>query len=80
MYELLQLKHVVLRAMYQLLKYGNIVDVFLVSVDVWANVAILLVYGSHDMRQVFRRLTVVNGTPWNLGCHNLVLELRYMNT
>ena len=30
--------------------------------DVWANVAILLMYGSHDMRQVFLRLTVVNGT------------------
>ena len=50
MYELLQLKHVVLRVMYYLLNYGNIVDVFLVSMDVWDNVAILLMYGSHDMR------------------------------
>ena len=24
--------------------------VFLVSMDIWANVAILLMYGSHDMR------------------------------
>ena len=40
----------VLRVMYQLLNYGNIVDVFLVSIDVWAQVAILLMYGSHDMR------------------------------
>ena len=31
---------------------------------------ILLMYGSHDMRQTgFRRLTVVNGTPEFLGCH-----------
>ena len=30
----------VLRVMYQLLNYGNIVDVFLVSIDVQANVAI----------------------------------------
>ena len=34
---------------YQLLNYGNIVVVFLVSIDVWANVAILLMYESHDM-------------------------------
>ena len=40
----------VLRVMYQLLNYGNIVDDNLVSMDVWANVAILLMYGSHDMR------------------------------
>ena len=31
-----------------------------VSIDVWANVAILITYGSHDMRH---RLTVVNRTP-----------------
>ena len=32
------------------------------------NVAILLMYGSHDMRHTgFRRLTVVNGTPENRG-------------
>ena len=35
------------------------------SMDVWANVAILLMYESHDMyeTQAFRKLTVVNGTP-----------------
>ena len=27
----------------------------------------LLTYGSHDMRQFFHRLTVVNGTPRNWG-------------
>ena len=37
------------------------------------DVAILLMYGSHDMRHTgFRRLTVVNGTPGSgrhkLGC------------
>ena len=42
-----------LRVMYQLLNYGNIVVVFLVSIDVWANVAILLTYESHDMRHRF---------------------------
>ena len=41
----------VLRVMYQLLNYGNIVDVFFVSIDVWTNVAILLMYGSLGMRQ-----------------------------
>ena len=35
------------------------------------DVAILLMYGSHDMRHTgFSRLTVVNGTPENLGRHN----------
>ena len=30
----------------------------------------LLMYGSHDMRHtVFHRLTVVKGTPRDLGCH-----------
>ena len=43
----------VLRVMYQLLNYGNIVDVFLVSMDVWANMANLLMYGSHDMRHKY---------------------------
>ena len=43
----------VLRVMYQLLNYGNIVVVFLVSIDVWANVAILLIYKSRDMRHRF---------------------------
>ena len=34
------------------------------------DVTILLIYGSHDMRHVgFCRLTVVNGTPWEMGCH-----------
>ena len=50
MYKLLQLKHVVLRVMYQLLNYGNIVDVFLVRMDVCVNVTLLLMYESHDMR------------------------------
>ena len=32
------------------------------------NMAILLMYESHDMRHTgFRRLTVVNGTPGNWG-------------
>ena len=32
------------------------------------DMAILLIYGSHDMRHTgFRRLTVVNGTPWKWG-------------
>ena len=43
----------ILRVMYQLLNYGNIVDDNLVSMDVWANVAILLMYGSHDMRHKY---------------------------
>ena len=35
-----------------------------------AKVAILLMYGSHDMRHtVFRRLTVINVTPQDLGHH-----------
>ena len=35
------------------------------------DVAILLIYGSHDMRHVgFRRLTVVNGTPREMGSHS----------
>ena len=34
------------------------------------DVAILLIYGSHDMRYAgFRRLTVVNGTPQEMGRH-----------
>ena len=41
--------------------------------------AILLIYGSHDMRHTgFRRLTVVNGTPefWGVTAwYSLVLEL-----
>ena len=42
---------------------------------------ILLMYGSHDMRHTgFRRLTVVNGTPGFLGCHNLVSEHKYTST
>ena len=49
----------VLRVMYQLLNYGNIVDVFLVSIEVWAQAAILLMYGSHDMRHI--------GFPWVNG-------------
>ena len=37
------------------------------------DVAILLMYGSHDMRHVsFRRLTVVNGTPRNGGVTRLI--------
>ena len=43
----------VFRLMYQLLNYGKIVDVLLVSMDVWANVANLLMYGSHDMRHKY---------------------------
>ena len=36
----------------------------LVSMDVWADVAILLMYGFHDIRYIgFHRLTVVNGPP-----------------
>ena len=32
----------------------------------------LLMYGSHDMRHTgFRRLTVVNGTPRDLGRHTV---------
>ena len=32
------------------------------------DVAILLMYGSHDMRHTgFRKLTVINGTPGNWG-------------
>ena len=32
------------------------------------DMAILLMYGSHDMRHIgFRRLTVVNGTPGKWG-------------
>ena len=45
------------------------------------DVAILLLYGSHDMRHAgFRRLTVVNGTPREMGCHSFVSELRFINT
>ena len=34
------------------------------------DVAILLIYGSHDMRSAgVRRLMVVNGTPWEMGRH-----------
>ena len=37
------------------------------------DVAILLTYGSHDVRHVdFRRLTVVNGTP-GIGVSQLIL-------
>ena len=40
------------------------------------DVAILLIYGSHDMRHAgFCRLTVVNGTPREMGHHSLVSEL-----
>ena len=32
----------------------------------------LLMYGSHDLRLTgFRRLTVVNGTPWEMGRHTI---------
>ena len=35
------------------------------------DVAILLIYGSHDIRHVgFRRLTVVNETPQDVGRHS----------
>ena len=34
----------------------------------------LIMYGSHDMRHTgFRRLTVVNGTPRDLGRHILCI-------
>ena len=43
--------------------------------------AILLMYGSHDMRLTgFRRLTVVNETPRDLELHSLISELRFINT
>ena len=42
---------------------------------------ILLMYGSHDMRHTgFHRLTVVNGTPWDLGLHSMVSEPMFINT
>ena len=41
----------------------------------------LLMYGSLDMRQrYFVGWRVVNGTPRDLGRHNLVLGHRYTNT
>ena len=46
-------------------------------VTVWTSMddgpywVILLMYGSHDLRNTgFCRLTVVNGTPGFLGCHS----------
>ena len=39
-----------------------------------SDVAILLIYGSHDIRHAgFRRLMVVNGTPREMGRHTLFL-------
>ena len=44
------------------------------------NVAILLIYGSHDMKHAgFRRLTLVNGIPREMGHHSLVSEPRFIN-
>ena len=49
----------------------------------------LFTYGSHDMRHTdFRRLTVINGTPGNLGRHNhlihkgkyVIFRLRYVGS
>ena len=45
--------------------------------DVWANVAILLMYGSHDMRHTgFPQVDGGQQDPWDLGRYNLVSELR----
>ena len=39
------------------------------------DMAILLIYGSHDMRHAgFRRLTVVNWTPREMGRHTSTLD------
>ena len=39
------------------------------------DVAILFMYGSHDMRHIgFRKLTVINGTPGNLGHHKIFIK------
>ena len=44
------------------------------------DVAILLMYGSHDMRHTgFRKLTRVNGTPKNLGRHNTIVIVIQMS-
>ena len=63
----------VLRVMYQLLNHGNIVDVFLVSIDVWAQATVLLMYGSHDMRHTgFPRVDGLSKDPQESGRHSLV--------
>ena len=42
----------------------------------------LLMCGSHNMRQVFRRLTVVNGTPgiWGVTSSITLLDFPYSLT
>ena len=45
------------------------------SMDVWANVAILLMYGSHDMRHKYSAgLRVVNGPPGFGASHHKALD------
>ena len=43
------------------------------------DVAIVLMYGSHDMRHVgFCKLTVVNGTPGNWGVTSLIYLMYFL--
>ena len=45
------------------------------------DVAILLMYRSHDMRHTgFRQVDDGQQDPWDMGRHNLVSEPRFINT